>query len=419
MNEATLRFIHEHLDADVRSLALRRVPADVDLHVALTQIEGHQLARRKLPTWAATPGLLWPPRLSLEQCSSEATAAYKRTLVQKTLSTLTPHPSPLTFADLTAGLGVDFVALASLFDKAVYVERQEALCTIARHNLPLLGLPHAEVHCATAEEMLLCFTAPFDLLLLDPARRDNAGRKVALLEDCTPNVLTLQKSLRAAARCILLKLSPMLDVTAAVNALSPVAEVHIVAVDGECKELLLVLNQEAETVSPVSVPIHCIDVKTSHLEGGHTLTTGGAGKEASFCFTRSEEAIAPLHLAPSLGTYLYEPNAALLKAGAFRILCQRYPVQKLAPSTHLYTSDCFLSDFPGRRWRIISTTTFTKRDLRAFLQDVPAADLTTRGFPLSTAQLRRQLHLREGGDTHLIATTLADGTRLLCRVQRI
>lgn len=470
-DEATLRFVLEHRDADVRSLALRGVPAGVDLHAALTQIEGHQLARHKLPTWSQTEGILWPVRLSLEQCSSDITATYKRQLVARLLASQTPpspsfpsplsplsspsFPSPLSplsspssspcarcvrngssFADLTAGFGVDFAALAPLFAHATYVEQQASLCALARHNFPLLGLKQAEIRHATAEEVLqeritaerqtqsrtdsalpsqydTVFAPPYTLLLLDPARRDAAGRKVALLEDCTPNVVVLKEQLLTAARHVLLKLSPMLDITAAVNALAPVTEVHVVAVSGECKELLVVMGNHlssAEEWSLSKVPIHCVDL---------TVTSPCNSDHASpLIFTRSEEASSPLPLASALGPYLFEPNAALLKAGAYRLLCQRYGVEKLAPSTHLYTSDHPVPDFPGRQWHVVASTTFSKRELRAFLTRIPAADLTTRGFPLSAEQLRHQLHLRAGGGAHLVATTLADGKRVLCQVDR-
>ncbi|MBQ8936847.1 MAG: SAM-dependent methyltransferase, partial [Bacteroidaceae bacterium] len=274
MNDATLDYIRRHASDDVRQLALRPVPDGVVLRQALTQIEGRQLAARKLPAWAATDGLLFPPRLSLEQCSSEATAQYKQALVRRLLASLPPASSPslppasssvpspslppaavavasatvppVCFVDLTAGFGVDFAALAPLFARATYVERQEVLCDIARHNLPLLGLPDAEVRCSSAEEVLQELADnPVTLLFLDPARRDAAGRKVALIEDCTPDVCALQDQLRAAARFVLIKLSPMLDLTAALRSLQGVVEAHVVSVDGECKELLLLLAAEA------------------------------------------------------------------------------------------------------------------------------------------------------------------------------
>lgn len=425
MNAATLDYIREHANDDVRQLALRPVADDVDLRTALTQIEGRQLAARKLPTWAATDGLLFPPRLPMEQCSSEATAGYKRHIVENLSNT----DSPLSvFIDLTAGLGVDFAAIASLFPQSVYVEQQEALSNLARHNLPLLGLRQAVVRCTTCEEVLHDLTSlrvppvghaspingtrPHDLfLMIDPARRDSAGNKVARIEDCTPDVCSLQKQLRAAAAFTLIKLSPMLDLTAALRSLNGIIEAHVVSVDGECKELLLLMKGDTTEVAIPSFddcPIHCVDLKG----------TPSATSSSEFLFTRSSEAASSFILADSIGTYLYEPNASILKAGAYKTICQRYPVQKLATDTHLYTTDRLITDFPGRRWKVIDSATFSKKELRRLLADFPAADLTVRGFPVSVANLRKQLHLREGGNAHLIATTLGS-QRLLLRVERV
>ena len=426
VNAATLDYIRAHVHDDVRQLAFRPVPAGVDLRTALIQIEGRQLAAHKLPTWAATDGLLFPPRLALEQCSSEVTAAYKRRVVES----LHHHDSISndsfsTFLDLTGGLGIDFTAIAPLFERAIYVEQQEQLCNLARHNFPLLGLADAEVRCAEAEETLDSFSAPLyqcspslekklTVIFIDPARRDAAGHKVARIEECAPNVCSLQDLLRATADFILIKLSPMLDVTAALMALRDIVEVHIVSVCGECKELLFLMRgnhqnrlnrQDSEQApSPETCPVYCIDLLTADIM-------------SSFTFTRAEEAAAPLQLAGSLSTYLYEPNSSILKAGAFKTVCQRFPVYKLASQSHLYTSQQLITDFPGRIWRIMDSATFSKQDLRRLLAGITAADLTVRGFPISVAALRRQLRLREGGQHQFIATTLGQ-QRLLLKVER-
>lgn len=432
LNSATLDYIRTNALADVRRLALRQPPEGVDVRAALTQIEGRQLAATKLPTWTQTEGILFPPRLALEQCSSEATATYKREVVRRLLwgGAYAPDRQPTAcFADLTAGFGVDFAAIAPLFAQAVYVEHQPLLCDLARHNLPLLGSRHAKVVCAEAEDVLREPTilpdpiTPFALCFLDPARRDAAGRKVARIEDCTPDVTALQVLLRQRAQLILLKLSPMLDLTAAIRSLQGVAEAHVVSVGGECKELLLVVQGQGHdslsTGNGTDIPIHCIDLHTQHATYSVQHSSEGVSPLSHVVFTRSEEVSAPYRLAKQLGTYLYEPNASLLKAGAFRLLCQRFAIEKLAPDTHLYTSQQRVTDFPGRTWHILGHSTFAKRALSAFLADTPAADLTVRGFPTSVEALRRQLHLRQGGNTHLIATTLADGTRLLIKAVRI
>ncbi len=449
MNQPTLDFIRLHAADDVRQLALSRVPADVDLRAALCQIEGRQLAARKLPSWAACDGLLFPPRLSLEQCSSEATASYKRQLVARHLSQEGVETTSLV--DLTAGFGVDFAALAPLFAQAFYVDRNPDLCELARHNMPCLGLLHAQILSASAEEVLEALAetlssaqplrstkdsplstlhAPLSLVMLDPARRDTAGRKVALIEDCTPDVCALQQRLRFVARLTLIKLSPMLDLTAALRSLHAVVEAHVVSVGGECKELLLLMRGD-ESGSPSAqpsldaIPIYCVDLPSQFASDEDAAAPFGLTRACRVVSTRAEEAAAPSppYVDPSLftsaeGLYLYEPSASLLKAGAFRVLCQRYPVEKVAPQSHLYVSRVPIKDFPGRAWRIQEASTFSKRDLRRLLADIPAAELSVRGFPTSVATLRRQLHLREGGTVHLIATTLADNTRLLLKVER-
>ena len=439
MNQPTLDFIRLHAADDVRQLALSRVPADVDLRAALCQIEGRQLAARKLPSWAACDGLLFPPRLSLEQCSSEATAHYKRQLVARHLSQ--EGVETTSFVDLTAGFGVDFAALAPLFAQAFYVDRNPDLCELARHNLPRLGLPQAQILSASAEDVLdallvhsstcqLIHSLPLSLVMLDPARRDTAGRKVALIEDCTPDVCALQQRLRSVARLTLIKLSPMLDLTAALRSLHAVVEAHVVSVGGECKELLLLMRGD-ESGAPSAQPsleaihIYCVDLPSQLASDEDAAAPFDLTRASRVVFTRAEEAAAPSppYVDPSLftsaeGLYLYEPSASLLKAGAFRVLCQRYPVEKVAPQSHLYVSRLPVKDFPGRAWRIQDASTFSKRDLRRLLADTPAAELSVRGFPTSVATLRRQLHLREGGTVHLIATTLADNTRLLLKVER-
>ena len=397
MNAATLDFIQQHAQDDVRQLALRTAPAEVDLRTALTQIEGRQLAARKIPTWAATDGLLFPPRLAMEQCSSEATARYKQVLLRE------KRPEDASFIDLTAGFGVDFAAIAPLFTSATYVDKQEELCRLARHNLPLLGCTKAKVCCTSAEEMLDALAKEPQqkhVLMIDPARRDAAGRKVALIEDCTPDVCRLQEQLRALADYTLIKLSPMLDVTAAVRALQGIEEVHIVSVEGECKELLLVMT--ADSMTPSAPAIHCVNLPS----------------ESTFTFQMAEEEAAVAQMAEHLCKYLYEPNASILKAGAFKTICKRYPVCKLSPEAHLYTSDQFIANFPGRRWHILDHATFNKKELKRLLAGITAADLTVRGFPMPVAALRRQLRLSEGGQHHLIATTLAR-QKCLLRVERI
>lgn len=361
---------------------------DVDAAFALRQIDGWQRLRAKVPAWAAVADLHYPSRLALEQCSGEAAAGYKLRVVRRLL----PQQGG-TLVDLTGGLGVDFSFLARHFRKAVYVERQAELCRLARHNFPLLGLENAVVTEADGADFLAEMPEA-DLVFLDPARRDGAGRKTVLIEDCEPDVLELKTLLMEKAAFVMLKLSPMLDLHSAVKALGCVAEAHVFATRGECKDLLLVLRRGA------SLPVvHCVD------------------DEADFAFTADEESAACPVYAPCVKQYLYEPGAALLKAGAFKTVAVRFGLEKLHPHTHLYTSDRLVPGFPGRSFRVERTGGFGKRELRTFCEGVDRANLTVRNFPATVAELRRRLRVKEGGSEYWFAATLADGRHALiaCR----
>ncbi len=242
-------FILHPRDEDVRALALRY---SVDGET-LDQIRGWQVAKKKLPTWSALPDILYPPHLSMEQCSSETTARYKASL-------LTTHYSLFTLIDLTGGLGVDFSFMAQGFERAIYVERQEHLCELAKHNLKVLGLNQAEVVNATAEEWLETNKSADNIIYIDPARRDGAGRRTYAIEDCTPNIIELQEELRARAEMVIIKLSPMLDWRAAVTKLQNISDVHIVSVANECKELLLVMRR-----NPQELKVHCVNIQSAPI----------------------------------------------------------------------------------------------------------------------------------------------------------
>lgn len=436
-NEA---FVLRHREDDVRQLALKKMPEGVDALWCLQQIEGWQLARRKLPRWASTEGLYYPPRISLEQCSSEQTACYKRMLVQRLLQE--GGMAAESFIDLTGGFGIDFSYLASLFSRAVYVERQPHLCDIARHNFQSLGLHHAEVVNEEVSCQCPVLSSGFSLIFLDPARRDDAGRKVVALEDCTPNVIEMQDVLRAHARFVLVKLSPMLDIRLALRQLDGVVEVHVVSVQGECKELLLVMEGgKASTGSPA---YHCVDLPGRIPEA--VLSGLSPEKESSVALGGSVFIVNPATSLASSGTggamprlspddllkvgkgceeqeaddvtYLYEPNASVLKAGVQDALTNCFPVAKIQAQSHLFVSREFLPDFPGRGFRILSVGDFSKRSLKAQLQGVGKANLTLRNFPGSVDMLRKQLKIKEGGEDYLFATTWADGRHVLIRCRR-
>lgn len=409
--DATQQFIRANQDADVRTLALAPKQPDVDIKWALQQIEGRQLAARKLPAWAAEPDIWWPSRLSLEQCSSQATACYKAQLVGALVQ------GGGTFADLTGGFGVDFAAIAPQFGKALHVESNAVLSQLVRHNLQVLGLTHAEAVCADAESVGLALPAT-DVVLLDPARRTPVGRKAFLLDDCTPSVSSLLPILLPKTQFVVIKLSPMLDITAALRAIPQTAQVHVVSVDGECKELLLVVRGSrcqdighTASGSAATLPPTCFAT---------LLRTSAAAQpeQLYFSFDLSDEQAAMPTYAVTVGPWLYEPDPAILKAGAIKLVAERYGVEKIAPMSHLYTSERLLPQWPGRIFSVQHVYTFSRADLKAFRQSTPRADLSVRGFPQSVAQLRAQLKLKEGSDAHVFATTLADGQKVLLTTMR-
>lgn len=386
-------FILQHRTEDVRQLALRRVPEGVDHTWCMQQIEGWQLARKKLPRWAETQGVWFPPRLSMEQCSSEQTATYKEQLL---LRLLPLEEDRKKMIDLTGGLGIDFSYLARHFHRAIYAEQLPHLCDLARHNMPLLGLERAEIVCQVSDVSSL--DEDFSLIYLDPARRDTAGKKTVAIEDCTPDVAAMQDSLRTHARYIIIKLSPMLDITQALRSLRGVREVHVVSVRGECKELLLVISNE----DAACLTYHCVNLDS----------------DDPIVVCDDKERNAPPLVASHIGHFIYEPNASVLKAGTQNHLCHTLGVEKLHPISNLFTSNERVAGFPGRCFRITGVSDFSKQGVKSLLCGITQANLTVRNFPTSVAELRKKLKLKEGGDTYLFATTQADGKKILIKAER-
>lgn len=392
----TAEFIREYRERDIRQLALQanRFP-DVDMPYALDQIQGWQIARRKLPKWAACDGVIFPPHLSMEQCSSEPTAQYKLNLAMEWAERV-GHASRMT--DLTGGFGVDFSFTSCAFAAATYVERNEQLCHIVEHNLPLLGLNNATVVCADAVEYLST-VEPQTMLFLDPARRDEHGAKTVMLADCTPDVVQLLPKLLEKSRFTMLKLSPMLDWHKAVDDLhGAVREVHIVSVGGECKELLLVLS----TVVESELKVYCADLSTaSDTSSLFVYTPGSSAPVANSTFNIQHS------------TFLHEPNASIMKAGCFDELAAAYGVSPVSRNSHLFLSDEPIEDFPGRSFVVERVTTMNKGELRKALVGIEKANIATRNFPLTVAELRKRLKIKDGGDVYIFATTTAEGEHLL------
>lgn len=515
MNQATLDFIRQHQDDDVRQLAfLGSKYPEVDMPFALDQIRGRKMARVKLPRWASIDGIIYPPHISMEQCSSEQTALYKAELAARLLGLspsssengeekekesenasnlhlseicefagkgavdsefakneatckkqqiLTeskenvneikeePHEGDFSeetgFVDLTGGFGVDFSYIASrLGMKSMYVERQAHLCEAAKENFGRLGLKNAIVKNGDGIEVLHSFASKKEaaasdslgitedqsqsllktnlglkLIFIDPARRDDAGNKVVSLKDCTPDVTLLQEEMLSKADYVIIKLSPMLDWHRAVSELNCVKEVHIISVNNECKELLLVLSarNKGGNVGSNSFPVQDNgSVLLSVEDFGHpgNLRIYSINDSQSFVCDEMEMEESSVKIAPSTFEemqYLYEPNASLMKAGCFSILSKRYGAKMLSKNSHLFVSRDLIAAFPGRSFRIIAISSFNKKELKRHLSGITKANIATRNFPLPVAELRKRLKLKDGGETYIFATTLSDESHVL------
>lgn len=445
MNQATQDFIRQYQDDDVRQLAfLGSKYPEVDMPFALDQIRGRKMARIKLPRWASLEGIIYPPHISMEQCSSESTALYKAELAARLLGlpasssgTEMKAENEIEFVDLTGGFGVDFSYIAArLGVKSMYVERQAHLCEAAKENFGRLGLKNAIVKNGDGIEVLhsfhpkkkdaasdddslgITYDQPRSLLktnlglkiiFIDPARRDDAGNKVVSLKDCTPDVTVLQEEMLSKADYVIIKLSPMLDWHRAISELSHVREVHIISVNNECKELLLVLSArnmgEMEASSADGEVKHAGNLRIYCINDAQSFVCDELDMESS-----------SVKIAPSIleeMQYLYEPNASLMKAGCFGVLSGRYDARMLSKNSHLFVSREPIAAFPGRSFRIIAVSSFNKKELKRHLSGITKANIATRNFPLSVAELRKRLKLKDGGETYIFATTLSDESHVL------
>ena len=407
ISEATIDFVCKHANDDVRKLALSAKRAEgLDLLFALDQIAGRQKAKTKLPSWLAIAEkangesadeahfLVFPPHISMEQCSSEQTARYKKRILDRLLASILDQDRSRNahFIDITGGFGVDFSYLAQGFAEATYVERQEHLCEIARHNFPLLGLPHANIICKELE-------SPFELpvlgtdqqgivVFIDPARRDTNGNRTYAIGDCTPNILGFIGELLNRTAVVMVKLSPMLDwhqtvedINRASGSGNAVREVHIVSTQNECKELLLELSERYES----ELEVHCVN------------------DDDVFVFTPSETRTKTLEVKQS--KKLFVPNASVMKAGCFSEIETRFGIRQIGKNSHLFIGGEDIVGFPGRVFNILCVTTMNKKELKSSLAGIDRANISVRNFPLSPEQLRKRLKIKDGGDIYLFAAT--------------
>lgn len=417
MNDETREFVAMHRNEDVRELALKAKRVEgLDLPLALDQIAGWQIARKKLPQWASCEGIVYPPHISMEQCSSQFTAQYKSEIAQTLLAPAATVRARVSdsgesdtlvakraMVDLTGGFGVDFSYLARGFSQATYVERQRHLCDLAEHNMAALGLDQARIVCGDGVEYLRQM-GPVDFIYLDPARRDEHGSRTYAIEDCTPNVFELRDLLLAKSQYTLVKLSPMLDWRKAVADFDgAVREVHIVATGNECKELLLVLGQQVHE-EPSAPRVFCVNdnQRIDYDSASYTQGLRIGGK--------------PL---PEAKNYLYEPNASIMKAGCFDLVEERFGVTQVGPSSHLFVSATPVADFPGRGFAIEAIGGMNKKDIKRLLNGTKQANIAVRNFPLTAPQLRKKLKLADGGPVYLFGTTMQGCDHVLLRTSKI
>ena len=396
MNTATRDFIEKHLKDDVRQLALQKFPENVDKMLVLNQIEARQLLSKKVPSWASNPDLLFPKHLSIEQCSSELTAKYKASIIE----------GGDVFVDLTGGLGIDSYFLSEQFKASYYVENQKELCDFAEQNFGVLGRKINVIN-SDAETFLNDLTSRRDnaciVLYIDPARRDIYNRKMVSLHDCSPDVIDLQNILLKNSKNILIKSSPMLDISLITNELQNISEIHIVSVKNECKEILIKieLGFEGET------RFICVNLRQDLQDFSSVISTEAKRSgEISFNFVESEEKSAIPSFSSTVKKYLYEPNSSLMKSGAFKLISQRFGIEKLHVNSHLYTSDNLVSDFPGRIFEVAGFAPFNKKIKKELLNGITEASIAIRNFPLSVNDLRKTLNLKESDKNFIFGTTL-------------
>lgn len=396
LKPADIDFIVSNEGADVTRLLLGKAPQGVNLPLCCKCIQAREKMKIKAPLWYSNPSLAYPFAVSVEQGSSQATALFKQKIISGLLN------SSLITADLTGGMGIDSFFISRIASKHYYFERNAELCAATEYNFRQLGAGNIEVSnrditdddCAALRELE---GKGISLLYIDPARRTASGGKAILLQDYEPNVIELQERLFAVSRHILVKVSPMADIKLNLRHLPHTAAVYIVAVANECKELLFLLDREA-----VNNDVDIISI---------SLDTNGLKNELRF--RPGEEEAAEATYATELGKYLYEPGKAILKGGAYKLISQRYGCRKLAPSTHLYTSDEIIEGFPGKIFKVEEVVPFNKKSLKEVASKHPKADLTARNFPMDTNALKKLSGIKDGGNRHIFAVTLCNGAKVL------
>jgi len=388
LNTETKAFIREHTGDDLSKLLLSasRFP-EIDIPFAVNQIAARRQIKEKLPDWYKLDDLIFPSKVAAEQCSSEQTGKYKQRLIK-------PNEN---ICDLTGGLGVDSFFLSQKAGKLLYIERYKEYVEVARHNFAVLDVRNIEIRQGDAVELISSLPDQ-DVFYIDPARRGKDNKRMFALSDCEPDLPALLPVLLEKAPKVIAKVSPMADIQQTLNLLPQTGEVHVLSVNNECKELLFVIDKDR---SDGQIPIYCIDMDSRK------------GEERGYMFTMDEERGALPQMASIPGSYLYEPNASLMKAGAFKSIAIRFELRKLNTNSHLYTSDQLIEKFPGRVFKIKKVIPFQSKTVRSLANEYPQANIAVRNFPLTVEEFRKRTRIRDGGDVYLFLTTLADGNRVV------
>jgi 16S rRNA G966 N2-methylase RsmD len=389
INEQTQTFIRRHIDDDSYLLALAaKQNTEINIHFALEQIAARQKAKDKIPSWYLNDKLVFPPKISLEQCSSEATAKYKASLCKGK-----------KFADLTGGFGIDFSFISQNFNNSFYVEKDEYLSKLAKHNFGMLGLKNIEIiNCSS--DRFLENAANFDCIYIDPSRRKNSKKEI-LIENCSPDILKIKDIILEKSKNVIVKLSPLFDIAELKRKLSNITQIHVVAVKNECKELLVIMEQNDKKAD---VEIICVNIT-------------GKGKQI-FSFNPVAEKNIDYSFVQNVQKYLYEPNAAVQKSGGFKSLAQKFNLKAINANSRIYTSDVFINDFCGRIFIVENVFPFNKTGLKNNLKNIKKANITVRNFPLTVAGLRKKLDIADGGDVYLFATTVFDGGKVIIQCRK-
>jgi 16S rRNA G966 N2-methylase RsmD len=383
LDPEVVSFVLKNENADINELLLKHKRfKDIPFSFIADQIRGRQKSKDKLPGYYKNSQVLYPPALNLEQSSSEQTAKFKLDLIGKIFNDKVQPQG----ADLTGGFGIDACFLSKAFNQYHFIEPSERLISLARHNHQILSAKNIAYEKTSAEEFLKLTTGNYDLIYIDPSRRTTANKKVFTLVDCEPNVVVLQAEIFTKTNCLLVKAAPLLDIQAGLKELKYVKKVIVLSVDNDCKEVLFFCQANFSDEPEIQAI---------------NLTSCSESEPLSFFY--SEERSVTSEFSEPL-KYIYEPNASILKAGAFKLAAKRFGLYKLHPNTHLYTGDKLIENFPGRIFSIISIVKPDPKVVREFFPD-GKANVTTRNYPLSTEELKKKTSLKDGGENYLIGFT--------------